>query len=74
MGSVGVKSRENDLETLIFLKKWKNKEKNVIARNWTRDLWHKSVVLYQLSYLGRYYNPDKTLSIYRKNANKSRGS
>ena len=49
-----IESWETHIETLIFLKKRRNKEKNAIARIWTQDLWNKRVALYQLSYLDKH--------------------
>ena len=54
MGFQVIESWEIDIETLIFLKKRRNKEKNAIAWIWTQDLWNKRVALYQLSYLDKH--------------------
>ena len=54
MGFQVIESWEIDIETLIFLKKRRNKEKNAIAWIWTQDLWNKRVALYQLSYRDKH--------------------
>ena len=54
MGFQVIESSENHIETLIFLEKRRNKEKNAIAWIWTQDLWNKRVALFQMSYLDKH--------------------